>query len=734
MGILASSFLVLLFCLLPLISWGANCGAGPFYIDFTNSETTSADTNNGTGTATAWIHVPGDPDATDAANCTPIAGNIFYFKKGVTYTLAPENSITVLSSGTLVVPSVNTAGTTATITSGGVLTDLNADFTTDAVAAGDYVYIYHSKASQTDTWVASTGVWPVASQDSATQLALTGFDKKAYSTAEMTYRITRPIQYTTKSDWGTGDATLDGDTKTDYIFKPNGTSRHRISNLKLINTRWGNSTGIAVGTPNTTASIYAHKYVISAVTYSGDAVASLDPGTNVVLVDTYGAIAFDIGVDGVIHRVEAAGNEDGSYGTAAAAYQALAAPAASHVRIGHITVMKTDGAFTFGTTPLVAVTTGAPALCTNEGGTCVSFVSGTDGSTTGYCGYGSGVNPWYQPSVNVGGAIVYTPDAGSDNIYDSLTMENHWFGIYTQYQQYSVIKNCMSDNIGRIVYTPGVYGLVENNTSTDGGSVIRAAGDYAIIRNNTITDAQHSITRYCGNHSDGIGPLFGASYIWILGNTVQDTTMYIFLENPGGCPNTNIINNILIRTTAATANGEAIYMTASAGTIVEGNVIFEADANFSNAIKIANSANVSLKNNIIWGDSVSTPAVNVSDATSVDGFTASNNYYYIPNRATPFGVSGVLKSWAQWAALGYDSTGGVCCSTVPGFTSSVAPFNFYPASSSAGIVNVGASGVYAWDKDSSARSAPWDIGAYEFGINTLGVMSGGFASGGLLSQ
>lgn len=57
-----------------------------YYVDYSNSETTSADTNNGTSISTAWIHEPGDDNATGTSDATTLsAGDTIVFKGGVEY-------------------------------------------------------------------------------------------------------------------------------------------------------------------------------------------------------------------------------------------------------------------------------------------------------------------------------------------------------------------------------------------------------------------------------------------------------------------------------------------------------------------------------------------------------------------------------------------------------------------------------------------------------------------------
>ena len=81
--------------------------------------------------------------------------------------------------------------------------------------------------------------------------------------------------------------------------------------------------------------------------------AGTAPGNDVIPQGTYGACAFDIGVDGTIDAIEATGNATG-YASAALAAAGLPAPATGHARMGYVTATKSDGAFTFDTTNLNA--------------------------------------------------------------------------------------------------------------------------------------------------------------------------------------------------------------------------------------------------------------------------------------------------------------------------------------------------------------------------------------------
>ena len=114
---------------------------------------------------------------------------------------------------------------------------------------------------------------------------------------------------------------------------------------------------LAIGTTLTNVANGLFTYFIAGTSYSKPAdAAGTAPGNDVIPMGLYGAVAFDIGADNVIDVIEAAGNAAG-YATAALATAGLAAPGAGHVRMGSLTAMKSDGAFTFGTTALNAANT-----------------------------------------------------------------------------------------------------------------------------------------------------------------------------------------------------------------------------------------------------------------------------------------------------------------------------------------------------------------------------------------
>jgi hypothetical protein len=128
------------------------------------------------------------------------------------------------------------------------------------------------------------------------------------------------------------------------------------------------SAGLAIGSTTTAVSTTAFAYYINNTVYTKAAVvAGTAPGNDVIPQSKYGAVAFDIGVNGTIDAVEAYSNAVG-YTSAALAVSGLPPVEDEHVRLGYVTATKTDGAFTFGTTALnavnstVAYTSSAPTL------------------------------------------------------------------------------------------------------------------------------------------------------------------------------------------------------------------------------------------------------------------------------------------------------------------------------------------------------------------------------------
>lgn len=114
---------------------------------------------------------------------------------------------------------------------------------------------------------------------------------------------------------------------------------------------------LAIGSTNTNVATGAFAYAVNDKIYTKSAVAAgTAPGNDVIPQSKYGAVAFDIGADATIDAIESYGNAAG-YTTAALAASSLPIVAEGHTRLGYVTAMKSDGAFTFGTTALNAANT-----------------------------------------------------------------------------------------------------------------------------------------------------------------------------------------------------------------------------------------------------------------------------------------------------------------------------------------------------------------------------------------
>ena len=110
--------------------------------------------------------------------------------------------------------------------------------------------------------------------------------------------------------------------------------------------------GLKIGSTAQNVKNETFEFAIAGVRYVKDAVAAgTAPGNDVIPQSKYGAVAFDIAADLTIDAIEAAANATG-YASAALAIAGIPAVEANHVRMGTVTVIKSDGTFTFGTTAL----------------------------------------------------------------------------------------------------------------------------------------------------------------------------------------------------------------------------------------------------------------------------------------------------------------------------------------------------------------------------------------------
>jgi hypothetical protein len=211
-----------LFLCLGIFSWAKSSKAATYYVDYQGGN----DTNSGLSASSPWKHCPGDIKATGNAETINLSsGDTVIFKKGVTYTgdTSSPPMITIFSNGTKVIE--NSTSRTRTISISGQLYDSGINLAALGVTAGNWVYIYHSKNNQDNTWVESVGLWQVASVDDANYITLSGFTGRAYAGGDLTYVITNPISFKSIPTWGTGEyATIDAQNVHHTIFETNDKS------------------------------------------------------------------------------------------------------------------------------------------------------------------------------------------------------------------------------------------------------------------------------------------------------------------------------------------------------------------------------------------------------------------------------------------------------------------------------------------------------------------------------
>jgi hypothetical protein len=158
---------------------------------------------------------------------------------------------------------------------------------------------------------------------------------------------TRDMLYSASNTLQTGDGVMA--TATDA-----GVTSGSLYYVRVLEQSVRPGGGFVGSTPQNVATA-AFTYGITSTIYSKAAVtAGTAIGTAVIPEDKWGGFAFEIGADGTIDLISAANNGTTGYDTEYAALNALASVAASHVRILLFAIMKSNGAFTCGTTALNA--------------------------------------------------------------------------------------------------------------------------------------------------------------------------------------------------------------------------------------------------------------------------------------------------------------------------------------------------------------------------------------------
>lgn len=196
--------------------------ATDMYVDYVGG----SDTNDGHSVSSPWQHIPRDGRASGVAtNHAVVAGDVVYFKRGVTYDFTGNANLGLrpASSGSLIV-----TRNTGSISALGVLSDATANFGASNVLSSDYLYVYNS--STNGLWIESCGYWQITNV-TATTLSVRGFGDAPYEDGDLSYLVIRPITYTSTNTWGTGPAVLSGGGAVDALMRP--LNYTRFANLDM---------------------------------------------------------------------------------------------------------------------------------------------------------------------------------------------------------------------------------------------------------------------------------------------------------------------------------------------------------------------------------------------------------------------------------------------------------------------------------------------------------------------
>lgn len=146
------------------------------------------------------------------------------------------------------------------------------------------------------------------------------------------------------------------------------------------------ATGLAIGSTKTKVAHGSFSYYIYATKYSVSAdTVGVNDCTDVVPLGKYGAIALDMDAAGAVTITPADDNATG-YSSAALAIAGIPRWSSAYCRIGTVTVIKSDGAFTFGTTNFDAANvttayTAATVIAEAGDGPVTAYLSDTDAPT-----------------------------------------------------------------------------------------------------------------------------------------------------------------------------------------------------------------------------------------------------------------------------------------------------------------------------------------------------------------
>jgi len=178
--------------------------AAIYYVDFEGG----SDTNTGLSEMTAWKHCPGDLLVSgNAANANLTAGDIVYFKCGVTYCGNINLSSKSSWNGNAIVE-----GTTASVAADGITVSLPS---VSGVTTAHKIYLV------------GEGLFEIASViNNTVVLRNPTFHKPLTNVA---YLVNFPITFTLKEDWGSGSVIFDGSKNNNKLPAINFSQRENIT-------------------------------------------------------------------------------------------------------------------------------------------------------------------------------------------------------------------------------------------------------------------------------------------------------------------------------------------------------------------------------------------------------------------------------------------------------------------------------------------------------------------------
>jgi hypothetical protein len=326
-------------------------------------------------------------------------------------------------------------------------------------------------------------------------------------------------------------------------------------------------------------------------------------------------------------------------------------------------------------------------------------------------------------------------------------VHNHgvWFG-YAETGCYNIIVtgNTIKNTQNEAVYL-GHYSflgnsitgcVVENNTIIDTGLAsggqgeidIKPAVSGAIVRHNTLYRTAPNL----GGTNCGV--VVGADNSQIYGNKFFNAQadsgggwgMGIYVNADGdGTGNGQGITSCLIYNNVIYANSgpagiSILASTSTSSANVSGVKLWNntISGNVSAGLKLSASGGRTVTVAEMWNNIFSASSrPEILSTTSAETITtADHNLFYDPSGAL-ITYKGVNKTFAQWQALGFDANGVNADPTFVDNTNSDLSLRDYTLQAGSPAIGMGVpSGFFDDDYSGAIRTAPWDIGAYQFAL------------------